>query len=88
MSEIQARLSAARTAMAPWREQMAAICGARDLDATQLRLLVEEASAGQRRLNTVEAELAALLDGAGERAAEVDALRTQVRLAVALAIAG
>ena len=88
VSEIQARLSAARTAMAPWREQMAAICGARNVDATQLRLLVDEASAGQRRLDAVEAELAALLDGAGDRAAEVDALRMQVQLAIALAIAG
>ena len=71
---VQEKLSEARTALAPWTEKMAAIRNARNIDATELKLLSDNASSAQRRLDDVTAELTstvARLDGAGGAVATV-----------------
>ena len=71
VAEIQGRLSEARTALAPWKEKLQALHGARDVSATELQLLTDQATADQRRLeearplNLVHACSSACVRGSG-----------------------
>lgn len=58
VKEVQARLTEARTALAPWHEKMRAIDNQRQLAGTKAELLRKQASAATTRRDEVAADLA------------------------------
>ena len=79
VAEIQERLTQARSALAPWMDERQTIAGARDVAATELKLLTEEAGADQKRLDAVNEQLASTADSMAANSEQVEELRAQVQ---------